>query len=78
MSEATGRDIAQGYAPAALASLDRMAAAVWRALDPDLVELTARVCANVHGYPPLARPSDCGPEAWTDLDIARCRMSATD
>jgi alkylhydroperoxidase family enzyme len=59
-----GRDTALHLAPDAAASLDRLEATAWLAIDPDLFDLAARVVAAVHDYPPLARPAHLGHSPW--------------
>src|SRR6266581_3105109 len=53
-----GRAAVEQHAPASAVVLDRLERTTWEALDADLLELTARVVASVHGYPPLERPRD--------------------
>lgn len=44
-------------APDAAAAIHDLVAAAWAALDPDRVDLLARVCAAQHGLDPLERPA---------------------
>lgn len=68
-----GREAAFRYAPEAAASLDRLEETVWKVVDPDLFDLAARVAADVHGYPPLARPAQLGASPWQDRPASRWR-----
>ena len=68
-----GREAAFRYAPDAAASLDRLEATVWKVVDPDLFDLAARVAADVHGYPPLARPAQLGASPWHGRPVSRWR-----
>lgn len=68
-----GRRAAIVHAPRAAASLDALEQTVWQVLDPDLVDLAARLCASVHGLSPLARPAALGPSPFTDRDVTLWR-----
>jgi hypothetical protein len=70
---ADGRHAAIVHAPRAAASLDALEQAVWQVLDPDLVDLAARLCARVHGLLALARPAALGPSPFSDRDVALWR-----
>jgi alkylhydroperoxidase family enzyme len=61
------------HAPESAVAFDVLEATPWRVLDPDLVDLTARVCASIHGTVPLARPADLGPGPWAERDAAEWR-----
>src|SRR5207248_7000481 len=66
-----GRAAVEQHAPASAVVLDRLERTTWEALDADLLELTARVVASVHEYPPLQRPRDLGASAYAERDVSR-------
>jgi alkylhydroperoxidase family enzyme len=68
-----GRSAVLTHAPKAAASLARLEQTVWRAVDPDLVDLAARMCAQVHGYQALARPASLGASPWAGRDASQWR-----
>jgi alkylhydroperoxidase family enzyme len=69
----SGRSAVAALAPGSAAAVDGLEATAWTVLDPDLVDLTARACAAVHGTVPLARPTRLGPSPWADRDAAEWR-----
>jgi alkylhydroperoxidase family enzyme len=69
----SGRTAVAVLAPTCVAAVDGLEATAWAVLDPDLVDLTARACAAVHGTVPLARPTALGASPWADRDAAEWR-----
>jgi len=63
-----GRGAVARFAPAAATALDDAEAIVWRRVDPDLLDLAARIVSSVHSIPALARPAECGPSPWQGRD----------
>jgi alkylhydroperoxidase family enzyme len=62
----SGRHALHHLAPDGAAALEQVAAAAWTAIaDRDLAELTSRVCGEVCGVRPLARPAGAGPGRWS-------------
>lgn len=59
-----GRAAVARFAPAAAIALDDLEAIVWRRVDPDLLDLAARVISQIQDIPPLTRPGVCGPSPW--------------
>jgi len=71
--EGGGRAALLACAPESAAVVEQLEAVVWRVLDVDLVDVTAQVCASVHGTAPLVRPADLGPSPWAGRDPAEWR-----
>lgn len=69
----SGRAALAALAPAAAIALDDLEAVVWRRVDPDLLDLAARMVAAIHGLPGLARPTACGPSPWQGREAADWR-----
>ena len=70
---AGGRGAVARFAPAAAVALDDLEAIVWQRVDVDLLDLTARIFASIHGIPALARPAECGPSPWQARDASEWR-----
>ena len=68
-----GRGAIARFAPAAAVALDDLEAIVWQRVDVDLLDLTARIFASIHGIPALARPAECGPSPWQTRDASEWR-----
>ncbi len=68
-----GRGAVARFAPAAAVALDDLEAVVWRRVDPDLLDLAARVISATQGLPALARPAACGASPWQGRDAADWR-----
>jgi alkylhydroperoxidase family enzyme len=69
----SGRQAVARLAPGCVAAVDGLEATAWAVLDADLVDLSARVVAAVHGTVPLARPTALGPSPWADREAAEWR-----
>lgn len=65
-----GRGAVAQHAPAAAVALDDLEAIAWRRVDPDLLDLAARLVADIHGIAPLARPASLGPSPWQGRDAS--------
>ena len=70
---AHGRAAVAALAPDSAHALDVLEASAWHVVDGRLLDLTARVCAAVHGYEPLARPAALGPSPWASRDAGGWR-----
>ena len=68
-----GRGALARFAPQAAIALDDVEAVVWRRIDPDLLDLTARMISSIHGIPALARPGECGASPWQGRSAADWR-----
>ncbi|MFO0690289.1 MAG: carboxymuconolactone decarboxylase family protein [Myxococcota bacterium] len=68
-----GRGAVARYAPTAAVALDDAEAIAWRRVDPDLLDLVARLVASIHRIPALARPAELGPSPWQGRDASAWR-----
>ena len=68
-----GRRALEAHAPEAAHALDALEAAAWRAVDADLLELAARVCARQQGLDPLPRPPSLGESPWRARPVEQWR-----
>lgn len=68
-----GRGAVLRFAPAAATALDDAEAIAWRRVDPDLLDLVARLVSAIHHVPALARPAECGASPWQGRDAAEWR-----
>lgn len=71
-----GRGAVARFAPAATVALDDLEAIAWRRVDPDLLDLTARMVSAIHQIPALARPEECGASPWQGRDAGAWRTFA--
>jgi alkylhydroperoxidase family enzyme len=72
-SSGGGRGAVARFAPAAAVALDDLEAIAWRRVDPDLLDLTARMISAIHSIPALARPPECGASPWQGRNAAEWR-----
>lgn len=68
-----GRAALAQAAPSAAVALDDAEAIVWRRVDPDLLDLVARLVSSIHRIPALARPAETGASPWQGRDAAEWR-----
>lgn len=71
-----GRRALEAHAPEAARALDALEAAAWRAVDADLLDLAARVCARQQGLDPLPRPPALGESPWRGRPVEQWRTFA--